>query len=111
MYVLRCSDSSLYCGVSTDPARRLVEHNETTRGAKYTRSRRPCCLLFEEECESKSQAFKKEAAFKKLRKPQKYEYMCQVIENEMLAQIAKMREVDDPDHGIDYTCDLDNKGS
>jgi len=108
MYVLRCSDDSLYCGVSTDPTRRLKEHNESARGAKYTRSRRPCKLLFTQECKSKSDAYKKEAAFKKLRKLQKYEYMCQVIDEEMLAQIAqveKMNKSNDAINDAGTNCD------
>ena len=41
LYVVRCNDNTLYAGVTTDPDRRLREHNETSKGAKYTRSRRP----------------------------------------------------------------------
>ena len=49
VYLLRCADASLYCGVTTDMERRLREHNgEGNRGAKYTRTRRPvevlCCV-------------------------------------------------------------------
>ena len=101
MYVLRCRDDSLYCGVSTDPTRRLKEHNESTRGAKYTRSRRPCTILFVQACESKSDAYKKEAAFKKLRKLQKYEYMCEVIEEDMLAQIAQVEKMNKSNNTVD----------
>ena len=111
MYVLYCRDDSLYCGVSTDPDRRLKEHNESSRGAKYTRSRRPCKLLFIQECKTKSDAYKKEAAFKKLRKPQKYVYMCDVIEEELLAQIAKMEEVNNTNDTIQDTCDTSDDTS
>mgnify|MGYP003627072324 CR=1 FL=1 len=41
LYVVKCADDSLYAGITTDPERRLKEHNESSRGAKYTRSRRP----------------------------------------------------------------------
>ena len=49
VYLLRCADATLYCGVTTDVERRLREHNgEGKRGAKYTRTRRPvevvCCV-------------------------------------------------------------------
>ena len=41
LYVVKCADNSLYAGITTDPKRRLKEHNESNRGAKYTRARRP----------------------------------------------------------------------
>lgn len=48
VYLLRCADATLYCGVTTDMERRLREHNAGSRGAKYTRARRPvelvCCV-------------------------------------------------------------------
>ena len=48
LYLLRCADATLYCGVTTDMERRLREHNAGSRGAKYTRARRPvelvCCV-------------------------------------------------------------------
>ena len=76
MYVLSCSDKSYYCGITTDVERRLSEHNSTKKGAKYTRSRRPTILLFTEEYESRSAALKAEAAFKKLSRHQKLQYMA-----------------------------------
>ena len=51
VYLLRCADATLYCGVTTDMERRLREHNAGRRGAKYTRARRPvelvCCVAWE----------------------------------------------------------------
>ena len=44
VYLVRCSDQSLYCGVSNDICRRIAEHN-SGKGAKYTRSRRPVELV------------------------------------------------------------------
>jgi len=41
LYVVKCSDDTLYAGITTDPDRRLKEHNESNKGAKYTRARRP----------------------------------------------------------------------
>jgi putative endonuclease len=43
--MVRCNDGSLYTGISTDPERRLTEHNESARGARYTRTRRPVSLV------------------------------------------------------------------
>ena len=108
MYVVECRDKSWYCGISTDPERRLKEHNEGSRGAKYTRSRRPTNLVFIQKCNSKSDALKKEAAFKKLTRKKKLEYMCDVIEEEVLAQIAKMEEMNKGNNSIQDTSDPDN---
>ena len=74
MYVLRCHDNSLYCGISTDVKRRLQEHSEG-RGSKYVLSRLPATVVFIEWCGSRSAALKAEAAFKKLRKGKKEEYI------------------------------------
>lgn len=49
VYILRCGDGSLYTGISTDVARRLEEHR-SGKGAKYTRSRGPLELVYEETC-------------------------------------------------------------
>ena len=71
MYVVRCSDGSLYAGVTKNLKRRILEHNYGMRGAKYTRSRRPVEVVYEEECSDHSVALKKEWAFKKLSKVKK----------------------------------------
>ena len=70
-YVLKCSDGSLYCGVTTDVARRLHEHNNSAKGAKYTRSRRPVVLMKSWACPGRSEACRQEAAFKKLSRAEK----------------------------------------
>ena len=96
MYVVQCGDhtQSYYCGITTDPERRVKEHNESKKGAKYTRSRRPVRLMFTQKCESRSDALKKEAAFKKLSRDKKLQYMVEHIEEEMLAQITKAKEME-----------------
>ena len=100
MYVVQCGDhtQSYYCGITTDPERRVKEHNKSKKGAKYTRSRRPVRLMFTQLCESKSDALKKEAAFKKLKRPEKLQYMCEHIENQMMLQIANSPEVKEVNH-------------
>jgi len=45
VYLVQCGDGSLYCGITTDVNRRIYEHNETNRGAKYTRAHRPVSLV------------------------------------------------------------------
>ena len=79
-YILRCSDNSLYTGWTTDLKRRFRQHNSDDLGAKYTRTRRPCKLVYyesfenEEEKEAKRSAMKREWYIKnKLTKKQKEE--------------------------------------
>ena len=71
LYVVRCSDSTLYTGVTTDLKRRLNEHNTSNRGAKYTKTRRPVKLVYYELYQSRSNAQKAEYDFKKLTREQK----------------------------------------
>ena len=70
VYILRCSDDTLYTGSTTDTEKRLAVHN-SGRGAKYTRVRRPCTLIYCEEAADKSAALRREAAIKKLRRAEK----------------------------------------
>jgi putative endonuclease len=71
VYILHCSDDSLYTGVTTDLDRRVTEHNESPLGAKYTRARRPVTLAWFEQCDSRSSAAIREAEIKKLDREQK----------------------------------------
>ncbi|GGK75855.1 GIY-YIG nuclease family protein [Amphritea balenae] len=67
VYILECADKTLYTGITVDPVRRIKEHNESDRlGAKYTRTRRPVSLVYQESCNDRSSACKREAAIKKL---------------------------------------------
>ena len=72
VYLLQCSDQSLYVGITTDLQRRLQEHNGLTPGgARYTRSRRPVRLVWSEPSDSRSAAAQREAAIRKLSRVQK----------------------------------------
>ncbi len=71
VYIVRCQDQSLYTGITTDPAKRLVAHNSGTNGAKYTRARRPVSLVYLEESDSRSAAGKREYAIKQMTVAQK----------------------------------------
>lgn len=68
VYMLLCADGSLYTGISTDPARRLAEHNgeRAGKGARYTRVRRPVELVWAEAGHDRSSALKREYAIKKM---------------------------------------------
>lgn len=70
-YVLRCSDDTLYVGVTTDLHRRVHEHGHTARGARYTRVRRPVRLVAAWPHPDRSAAQKAESAFRKLRRTRK----------------------------------------
>lgn len=65
VYIILCSDSSLYTGITTDPARRLHQH-ATGRGAKYFRGRRPEKLLYLETGHTRSSAVRREVEIKRL---------------------------------------------
>ncbi len=65
VYLLLCSDGSYYCGYTDDPERRLAVHN-SGKGAKYTRSRRPCTLVYTEKFDTKHDAMRREFFLKKL---------------------------------------------
>ena len=71
--MLKCSDDTLYTGITTDLDRRIDEHNNSPKGAKYTRIRRPVELIYSEGCEDKSSASKREIEIKKLSRIQKLE--------------------------------------
>jgi putative endonuclease len=64
-YLVRCSDNSLYCGISNDLKNRLLDHN-SGKGAKYTRSRRPVELVGVSSKLTKSEALKLEYRIKQL---------------------------------------------
>ncbi|MEA1892058.1 MAG: GIY-YIG nuclease family protein [Campylobacterota bacterium] len=73
VYILQCSDSTLYTGITTNIKRRIDEHNNSDKGAKYTRTRRPVKLVYRERCEDRSSASKREYAIKKLTREKKLE--------------------------------------
>ncbi|MEE9320801.1 MAG: GIY-YIG nuclease family protein [Granulosicoccus sp.] len=66
VYILRCADGSLYTGITTDLTRRLHEHNTTTRGARFTRGRRPVELIYSASLPSRSMASQRESGIKQL---------------------------------------------
>lgn len=73
VYIVRCSDGTLYTGITTDLERRIDEHNSSPKGAKYTRNRRPVTLEYSERCSDKSSASKREYTIKRLTKIEKEE--------------------------------------
>lgn len=70
VYILRCADDSLYTGITNDLDRRVQQHNAGT-ASRYTRSRLPVKLVFQETHGSRSAALVREAAIKRLTRKQK----------------------------------------
>lgn len=66
VYLVKCADKSYYCGYTTDLERRVKEHNDSEKGAKYTSGRRPVTLKYFEKHESLSSALKREHEIKQL---------------------------------------------
>lgn len=71
VYMLKCSDGTIYTGITTDVDRRVGEHNNSPKGAKYTRVRRPVELIYSDLHDDKSSASKREYQIKQLSKSQK----------------------------------------
>ena len=74
IYIIECSDGSLYTGYTTDVERRVEEHN-SGEGAKYTRGRGPVKLRHQEAFASRSLAQKREYQIKQLPRSQKEELL------------------------------------
>jgi len=76
VYILRCSDNTLYTGITNNLENRLETHNEK-RGARYTRARLPVTLVYSEEALSRSLASRREIAIKKLTRSQKLQLIAE----------------------------------
>lgn len=70
VYLLRCKDDTLYCGITNDLNHRLEMHR-TGKGAKYTRGRGPLELVYTDSCQDKSAALKREREIKSLPRQEK----------------------------------------
>lgn len=70
IYIVQCADHTFYTGSSPDVTNRVLTHN-SGRGAKYTRSRLPVSLVYTERFSTQSEAFKREAAIKKMTRKEK----------------------------------------
>lgn len=70
VYIILCSDDTLYTGITTDLCRRFEQHL-TGRGAKYFRGRRPIGIVYREEGHTRSSALKREREIKDLERPAK----------------------------------------
>lgn len=78
VYILKCSDGSLYTGCALDLEKRIFDHN-SGKGAKYTRARLPVNIAYFEKAEDRSRAQKREAEIKKLSRQQKIDLISTFV--------------------------------
>jgi putative endonuclease len=71
VYILRCADDSLYVGCTNNLERRVKQHNDSKRGAHYTKIRRPVALLYFEEFKTLREARRRETEIKGWRREKK----------------------------------------
>jgi putative endonuclease len=85
VYLARCADGTLYCGIARDVAARIAEH-DAGKGAKYTRGRGPLSVLVVRRCRDKGRALRIEHAVKQLTRGEK---QALVAEPGRLASLAR----------------------
>jgi putative endonuclease len=71
VYLVRCADGTFYAGATTNLERRIREHNQGDRGAKYTRGRRPVTLVYHQSFEKSADAWRREIRLKKMTRAHK----------------------------------------
>jgi predicted GIY-YIG superfamily endonuclease len=74
LYILECKDGTYYTGITNDLSRRVQQHNKGA-ASRYTRSRRPVKVIYQERCRNRSSALKKEYAIKALSRQEKDAYL------------------------------------
>ena len=89
LYIIRCSDGSLYTGVTTDVSRRVTAHNQKS-GGSYTRVRTPVTLVYQESHPAQSAALQREAQIKRWSRAKKLARINGNIQE--LANLAKSRD-------------------
>jgi putative endonuclease len=70
-YILQCADNTLYVGCTNNIEKRLREHNHSKKGAHYTKIRRPVVLLYQETYTNLSDARRREAEIKRMKREEK----------------------------------------
>ena len=107
VYIATCADKTLYTGITTDITRRIAEHNQSPRGAKYTHARRPVTLIYSQIFENRSRASKEEARIKKLKREEKLS-LAHTMKNEKEVSLKELRTI--PGIGKSISIDLYNIG-
>jgi len=88
LYVLRCGDDTLYCGITNDLVNRVKQHN-AGKGARYTRGRGPLVVLKSWPAVSMSAALKAERAFKKLTRVEKEKKLLSRARKDAVSMLLK----------------------
>ncbi|MBX3156130.1 MAG: GIY-YIG nuclease family protein [Deltaproteobacteria bacterium] len=78
VYLARCADGTLYCGIARDVAARIAQHDAGT-GARYTRGRGPLTVLVVQRCRSKGRALRLEYAVKQLPREHKLARFAEAV--------------------------------
>jgi predicted GIY-YIG superfamily endonuclease len=76
VYLIRCGDGTLYCGIALDVGARLKAHQEG-KGAKYTRGRGPLELVYQEVCATRAAALRREREIKRFSRAKKLSLLNQ----------------------------------
>ena len=90
VYIIACTDNSLYTGITTDIDRRFNEHIAGKQGARYFRGRKPDKLVYLESAANRSAASKREAAIKKLLRADKLRLIDSAA-NQLNAAVVRLR--------------------
>lgn len=96
VYMIRCSDLSLYTGISNNVERRLSRHLDG-RGAKYFRARKPEQLIYLESGHDRSSAGKRESAIKKMPRIQKWRLIDSPLNELASDQARRIKPADSRD--------------
>ena len=86
VYLVRCADGSLYTGIATDVERRVAEHEDSSKGAKYLRGRGPLELVFQKPIGDRSLATRVEHRIKRMPRNQKQDFKRLPAAIELLLQ-------------------------
>lgn len=73
VYMLKCNDQTLYTGITNNVEKRVMAHNSSPAGAKYTKARRPVVLVYQEKSLTRGDALRREAVLRKLPRRTKLE--------------------------------------
>lgn len=90
LYILKCADKTLYTGITTDLKRRIIEHNNSKLGAKYTFSRRPVKLVYSKKFKNRSTASKEEAIIKNLKRCDKLKLIMKSFTKKVYEIVKKI---------------------
>ena len=77
-YIVECADTSLYTGCTNNLSLRLSQHNNSKKGARYTKIRRPVKLIYFEKFKTLAEGRQREAEIKRLKREEKLRLITHV---------------------------------